>query len=394
MLIDEKTSNTLKDCIDYVYCKLRVSHPVLDSDGKFRKVFNGVSVNSWFSPIGITMSPQREQIPYSPVNKSLQEKLKERAKSASAVLGRRHFEAEQQEVRKDEILEGNSVFQTHSTDTARISSKILTGRFCGRSAPKSIDTKQKPLNQRPHTCHGTRPGKIVLQRPTTSQPEKLHFDKLSINAKSLELPKSDIKKDSALGIAKVEAKEMRMLSDFQTEHEMREAFVTRVRSAPSCAKKVLSAVDIGDKTKQTTPLYWRTKSAYHRKQMFLEIGGKRESEEDSLSRGSLWKPLLYSKDGGIRHKAGCPYKCKGCFRACLVSQDYMDKLMSGQIKRHSKKRQSIRPKFYHRKIVEFAIANAQPIKEMIEREKQNHQDNSGESSQSSKHSTSRKTVDV
>jgi hypothetical protein len=48
----------------------------------------------------------------------------------------------------------------------------------------------------------------------------------------------------------------------------------------------------------------------------------------------------------------------------------MDKLLSGEIQLQQNRKRSVKPKFYHRKIVEYAIANAQPIKELIENEKQ------------------------
>jgi hypothetical protein len=91
MVLADKSSKSLKDCMDFVYCKLRISQPVSDSNGQFRKVFNGVSVNSWFSPMGISVSPEKEQVSYSPITKNLRSKSEERAKSASAVLGRRFY---------------------------------------------------------------------------------------------------------------------------------------------------------------------------------------------------------------------------------------------------------------------------------------------------------------
>jgi hypothetical protein len=41
-----------------------------------------------------------------------------------------------------------------------------------------------------------------------------------------------------------------------------------------------------------------------------------------------------------------------------------------RIQLQQNRKRSVKPKFYHRKIVEYAIANAQPIKELIENEKQ------------------------
>ena len=45
---------------------------------------------------------------------------------------------------------------------------------------------------------------------------------------------------------------------------------------------------------------------------------------ETRSGPSGLKPLLYSEDCAIQHSAGCPYMCKGCFRACLASDNYVD----------------------------------------------------------------------
>ena len=45
---------------------------------------------------------------------------------------------------------------------------------------------------------------------------------------------------------------------------------------------------------------------------------------ETRSGPSGLKPLLYSDDCAIQHSAGCPYMCKGCFRACLASDNYVD----------------------------------------------------------------------
>ena len=359
MVLTDKSSKSLKDCMDFVYCKLRISQPVSDSNGQFRKVFNGVSVNSWFSPMGISVSPEKEQVSYSPITKNLRSKLEERAKSASAVLGRRYFEIEQQEVGKDEVLQGSSMFKANACpSTQRQNVKSASGRFCGNGCSASSgEIRSKILSQRPHTCHGTRPDKPV-------------YEKLSISAKSLEILGCQHKMETTGSNATtVKQNKVRLLSDFKTDHQMRDAFYQRVKSAPPSIQHVQVNTDC-ETNKGNIPLYWKTKSIYHRKQFAATTGCDTEENLETASRGSLWKPLLYSNDGGIKHKAGCPYKCKGCFRACLVSQDYMDKLLSGEIQLQQNRKRSVKPKFYHRKIVEYAIANAQPIKELIENEKQ------------------------
>ncbi|RUS90780.1 hypothetical protein EGW08_001491 [Elysia chlorotica] len=90
---------------------------------------------------------------------------------------------------------------------------------------------------------------------------------------------------------------------------------------------------LDDGRKFSSP-YWRARSAYHRRNAdvneaeasdlkSLEFSGAHES---SQLKGTLLRPLLYTSDSGfMKHSAGCPYKCKNCFRACLVSDDFAQK---------------------------------------------------------------------
>lgn len=90
---------------DKVLCTLRVH----DSDGSTAHVYNGISANSWLTPIGIAKrsTPQ--------LHIACMDTVRQRAHSANSILGRRHFELEKQHF--DEKLIGISLINT-SPNTA------------------------------------------------------------------------------------------------------------------------------------------------------------------------------------------------------------------------------------------------------------------------------------
>ena len=104
----------------------------------------------------------------------------------------------------------------------------------------------------------------------------------------------------------------------------------RAISAPPdrfSSQKISSFSNSIKHTSQTEPqLYWRTRSAYHKKQLFSN------SEESTCIYGSSWRPLLQNENSiQMEHRAGCPYQCKCCFKACLVSSDFVQKIRDIQL---------------------------------------------------------------
>ena len=58
---------------------------------------------------------------------------------------------------------------------------------------------------------------------------------------------------------------------------------------------------------------------------------------DNQAYRSRLKPLLYDEELDQQHSMGCTNQCKGCFRACLASDDYFDKPDEGiKVKRKVK----------------------------------------------------------
>nr|KAG5706913.1 hypothetical protein BaRGS_021419 [Batillaria attramentaria] len=143
-------------------------------------------------------------------------------------------------------------------------------------------------------------------------------------------------------------------------------------------------------------LYWRAKSTYHKKLMAFgpEGNGPVDPNEDTPNlRGSFWRPLMVPEDGGLvmQHSSGCPYKCKGCFKACLVSEDYLQKARAQKLLREQEQKRtadsSHRPTtlaHFKRKvkdardIVNTALARSQPLYKMVHGDKEEHQSNPSE----------------
>ena len=135
-------------------------------DGDTQHVYRGVSANTWLTPIGLTvykpgsLGPRGGQIPV-PCAQAVQQ----RAKSANAILGRRHFEAEQQGLQPHEIITGKSVYNNEQLDEPEEDSCTTTK---GNIPPNYILLNRQAL-ARPKTSTGD---KLSRARPKTSIDER------------------------------------------------------------------------------------------------------------------------------------------------------------------------------------------------------------------------------
>ena len=160
---------------------------------------------------------------------------------------------------------------------------------------------------------------------------------------------------------------------------IKRSYLQRARSAPPNMR----SVDVSSTSSCRGPsLYWRARSAYHKK--LLTYGpdeGPDPNEPTQNVRGSLWRPLLVGEDGGVmQHSAGCPYKCKGCFKACLVSEDYLQKARAQKLLREKEEARKARGTGTHVKpvthkyrmkiqdpnsVVSIALARSQPLYKLV-----------------------------
>ena len=171
---------------------------------------------------------------------------------------------------------------------------------------------------------------------------------------------------------------------------IKRSYMRRAQSAPPNVRSVDPPPTSGCRGPS---LYWRARSAYHKKLLIYgPDDGPDPNEPTQNVRGSLWRPLLVGEDSGVmQHSAGCPYKCKGCFKACLVSEDYLQKARAEKVLREKQEARQARglgrghvkpvPHQYRvkvkdpRSLVSIALARSQPIYKLVYRESSNSREN-------------------
>ena len=330
-----------------IFQKLRVSQCSEDENVRIQLIFSGVSANSWLSPVGISTAQQQKKGggpscgsgAKKPILASeCRQAIQARAKSASSVMGRRHFEAGQQLLGKDQVLRGRSALEGRGKKFQEL-----------RLAPSGsnvedqiFDQDRKPASQlqvpfrsslatyRPQTCGTTRsPNERLAQanRPSTSIPS---VEKKMENCPEIQIkpahptkPEQDSSDDNRsasytetrqLGFFDLKRR-LALLGDstvgFRSVEAMKEVFVMRMRSAhgrsplPACDSNYESVA--GNRSRPT------------------KARNLSDKEKDDVRRHAArqpLKPLLYNEDCDIKHGAGCPYNCRGCFRACLASEEF------------------------------------------------------------------------
>ena len=87
------------------------------------------------------------------------------------------------------------------------------------------------------------------------------------------------------------------------------------------------------------------------------------SDDVTQWKGSLLRPLMFSEAGGqMKHSAGCPYKCKGCFKALLASKTYTSDVITQRHNSSPVRQTRVKPKKIDAiAIVNRALCRAQPI---------------------------------
>ena len=328
---------------------------VTGTDGKPFIIFNGVSANSWLSPVGIRLNQEdKDQI-----------KLPQRPKSSGSIMIIRHHPSPKG-LNSDEVIQGV--------------------RLDKRSVEKKPEERQRPRSElarpsggtvhrggsrltsagRPHTAFGD---KFLKRQPLQRKCESHEHPNLELTIQSLELKRTA--RSSAPETSGITDK-----SDFMTTNRLHSAFVPKnIYTSAMFAKRAKSAPPNvrSDGTKPAMSnrgpvLYWRAKSAYHRKMLATSSDMEWDITDSSSPsyKGSMLRPLMYCEDGELKHSAGCPYKCKGCFRACLVSKDYLEKMKK---RKEAPPRKSIKQRPMVKKdarfVMHMALARNQPIYKIV-----------------------------
>ena len=336
---------------------------------KSHVIYCGVTANTWFSPLGLVNKHNKKPFKSSPLTEQLRSKIHERAKSANAVMGRKFHEVARQCVNRDEILTGKHLMSKmeemmDKSEELRLKTDKLGVKRVGwndlpeASARCLVRPKTSPAPgcrskglamtfTGPDDAADQRRGSAPsIPRPRTSPGEIRDF----LEVRHLKVANyTDSQKVTSSQDG--EGKPIILGEDtisFRTFGAMKEAFAAKVvppittstKPQPS-AERRHGAVSTpappngGDRTK-----FWPSRKDVH-KSKHMKNPGQEDSGPQS-PRGSSLRPLLYSNDCEIKHSAGCPYMCKGCFKACLASEDYIQRARKMREDREKKEKTPLR----------------------------------------------------
>ena len=349
-MIDEKKSQ--------VFHTLRVSgEPETKSEEgvKTHVLYNGISANSWLLPIGISVKKQRRNT-VGHLNEECRKAIRERAKRQNGIVGRRHFEVTKQQLTKEDFIVGKPIASKSASEVScRLdeNQKESENDICIKKDKETSSVISRPATR----SHSVRlPNDTILpnsakvgrntfdsMRPFTA-PSVMNRDNYHEFADALPTllirqcttltsqsnvfveSKDDTRKNQRSRQSGAESappcnKPQRSNTGFSSHHAIQEALEQKLRQAPvpawvgsdgrSAGGPLPYPKDVpeGSDKKGTTP--------------------RNRFEKDSALQmpppQSPLKPLMYSQESEVRHSAGCPYRCKSCFRACLASDDFVQK---------------------------------------------------------------------
>lgn len=351
---------------DLIYHRLRVTQEQSEEAPKTHILYNGVSANSWLSPSGITKarshSYSQPSTP-SPLPETCRNTLRERAKSANAMLGRRHFEIPRQGISQDETLNGTRMVTKSDQwcDVRGQSSTQTRPKTTGDNRHRRFPAANTSRSQRPHTSVGECRSRLIVSakaRHSKGYGEDLEelphltiTQMLSVNKESE--PDEMTRKARvttprySLGTMEDEShSDVTNTTDeslgFQSVTAMRETYDVRVKSANMLNPRFVPSrrYDVERNMRTNLTCYsLKTKDNKYQNERHITPRNRFEESVSKVCRGGMnvgmkrfvasgLKPLFYSShvsDEDIQD-TGCTSGCKGCFRACLASEDYFTKV--------------------------------------------------------------------
>lgn len=353
-----------------VFRIMRVSSAVPSSHKKTIKtqaLYNGIYPNTWFSPFGITQKKDvRHDRWFMSIPDACMKTVEDRAKSASSILGRRHFEVDRQTLAKEEILQGINVLSKEGADnvldTDKYKERKVRVRFVDNkyqymtsdiklsySAERRPTTAPSILKASCQVRCAVLPDLTVTKLMVSNN--KTHDNMVNTN----EL--SDDKKQRCVSAIDVRARSA-ILNDVGTLKSvtaMREAYQIKMNKDLDSIDQNIEIDCRKDLTKIKIALELQGKdnhrSLYHHRseKRLITPRNRFEHDEKKHIRRSGLKPLLYSEEHELLHSAECPYNCPGCFRACLASDDYFEKAeeqMKERLRKQKKSRMHPRSVLY------------------------------------------------
>ncbi|KAL3881615.1 hypothetical protein ACJMK2_028031 [Sinanodonta woodiana] len=283
----------------------------------------GVSANSWLTPLKLAAKTTGTVSYVTNSGCSLVFNSKIRVNSASALMGRRHFEVGKQDIDKNEYIQG---IQIKSRNFARTNSSTLTkssSSQTGKTQANGKDVKQKfRLPQRPQTSPA---GCVtVLARDQN----EIQVDVLIIRSLSITASRNNVNREKLVINGDND--------DLNNIKEIKSACKRRIKSAPiresSSADNEKTLTEFESRARKHTPGYWRNTSFNNRSQnTSLDQEEKRTPSDVSKRHRGSFLQSLFRRNSDLRHSVDCPYKCRGCFKACLVSEKFVDNYLGKRV---------------------------------------------------------------
>lgn len=311
-------------------------------------LYRGVTVNSWFNPYGITnLQPMgttralsarqrtsEDKSQRARLTPECQQTIEARARSAG-VLGRQSFEEDPNDIIKCVSLEPPVVIDRSDDIEAQQRHQDLLLRL-GRQGRHKGDYK------RPHTA----PPCVKPPKPQLPQLPGIFIKPLNApNHNYLPKSETDLRKgiksamkrpDLSLGTIDVRLKPKVTFNNsatYRSIQAMKEAYRMRIKEDPFDQQ-----IQINCRRTQPSDLQRQEKPKHYKQ----KIPDKEKDDRGKLKDNFQGlKPLMYDDDLELVHEDGCPYNCRGCFRACLASDAYFDKMESRlkqEVKKQTKKK--------------------------------------------------------
>ncbi len=358
-----------------VFHILRVSSKVPSSHNRTSKpqvLYNGISANTWFSPFGITQKKSMcHARSFMLIPDACIKTVEDRAKTASSIMGKRHFELDRQTLGKEEILQGMNMLSKQDynkgldpdkgEDNHKEQRKVcfvddkhhnVISDGNKRRYPKlSYGAERRPktapsiLNVPCPAGCAVLPGLSVRQimvASNTTLNNMVNKNELRVDKKQRCVSAVEVRACS--GILKD------VSTTFRSVVAMREAYQAKVSMDQAnidqnieinCRKDVVDneiASELSAKEQH--------KGIYHHrmgKRVITPRNRFEHGEKTDIPR-SVLKPLLYNEELELKHSAECPYNCPGCFRACLASDDYLEKAEEQMKEKLRKQKARMRPR--------------------------------------------------
>lgn len=271
----------------------------------------GVHVNNWTTRAN-DPKPRNDSIEHGHVHRDLALQINTRAKSASSILGRRYFERAQQQLIDTDILRGIRLGFQQDKESKENIKKVsqlrkyelnnkLNTPLCSKIRALSRNKISPGNSSFATTVMGISFKKKIIKTPCWDESVKI-------------IPCSDILGGCAVKGEKLE------------KHKLVLDIEERAKSAPAHMRYCYDLQNLKTTPRKHTPLFWNVRNVHTRKlQGRLNTTGNYHADSVVGCRRPMLRSLLHDTNGLSKHSADCPYKCKSCFKACLVSDDYMQK---------------------------------------------------------------------